>query len=32
MSKKMQRVVVLVLAATLVLSLVIPAISVLLGG
>lgn len=32
MSKKTQRVVVLVLAAALVLSLVIPAISVLLGG
>lgn len=32
MNKKTQRVVVLVLAAALVLSLVIPAISVLLGG
>lgn len=32
MSKKMQRIVVCVLAAALVLSLVIPAVSVLLGG
>lgn len=32
MSKKTQRVVVIVLAAALALSLVIPAISVLLGG